>query len=448
MKKKAVKTKETIVERRNFLKGSGLVAVTLGNPVIPWAFQALMHSEAAQAQTSENAFVFVFLRGGADGLSILPPAPGHKDRAAYEAARPNIKLDASDITLLGNTDYALNNACPNLLSLYQDKRASFYHGVGNKSSNSRSHFVQQDYIDRGGVGSQSDGFLNRALSLNGPAASALVASSAGPTLSKSLLGNKAQASNLIVPVQSLDSATGGEVSISNGELSRFQNKFFLGVGLTERLLATWSQTPGSIGKQAADASSILNQAMENVSSMRFGEPSDYGKLTQFRTAAQLLAGCPTVKYLTIDVEGWDTHDQIGAKNNGYFYRLLSSLDKALGAFLKDIEGKRENVRVVIVSEFGRPLHENGTMGLDHGRGGLAITIAPKGSNEGGNIYSRNFSLQRDKLEDERDIAVTIDHREILGHILTEKARLIAVNDLKTIFPQKSESDKVVLNYKF
>ncbi|NBT59475.1 DUF1501 domain-containing protein [bacterium] len=157
----------------------------------------------------------------------------------------------------------------------------------------------------------------------------------------------------------------------------------------------------------------------------------------------------SLKFLTIDVDGWDTHDQMGPKENGYFYRLLSSLDQALKAFLQDLQANsRGNVRVVIVSEFGRPLHENGTRGLDHGRGGVAITISPEGSNEGGKVHTRSFSLQQNKLEDERDIAVTIDHREILGHVLANKARMLSRNDLRVIFPQNSAEDKIILDYSF
>jgi uncharacterized protein (DUF1501 family) len=438
--KKSSNTKiDSVIERRNFLKGSGLMALTLTNPLVPWAFQALMNSSVAQAESSENAFVFIFLRGGADGLSILPPAPGHSERGAYEAARPNIKLNSADISLLGNTGFALNNACPSLLRLYEDQRASFYHGVGNKSSDSRSHFIQQDYVEYGGVGFQNDGFLNRILSYNSTSQVALAASSAGAAVSKALLGNRASPNNLIVPVQSLDSSNPSEVSISNGILSRLTN-LFVGMGLAERLTATWNQAPGSMGEKGVQASQILNQTMENVRDLRLG---DYGKFTEFKTAAQLLIGCPSLRFLTIDVDGWDTHNVMGPQRGGYFYNLLSSFDLALGAFLKDLEGKRDNVRVVIVSEFGRPLQENGTLGLDHGRGGIAISIGPKG--EGGRVYSQGWSLRPDKLADGRDVAVTIDHRELLGNVLIKTDPSIE-NKLSTIFP-KARDEKIDLNFK-
>lgn len=418
-----------MVGRRQFLKNTGLVALSLGNPIVPWAFQALMNSATARAESSENAFVFVFLRGGADGLSILSPTPEHSQRALYEAARPNIKLDLSDMTPLGNTGFGLNNACPNFFTLFQSERASFFHGVGNKSSDSRSHFIQQDFVDQGGAGSDSSGFLNRALAGANPYGANLVASSAGPNISKALLGNRASSNNLIVPVHNLDSSSEGNgFSLANNQFSR-HGSFLLGMGLTERILASWTQTPGSLGNKATRASQALIQAMERVKNVSFG---DYGKLPQFKTAAQLLIGCPTLRFLTVDVEGWDTHDLMGPKEGGYFYKLLNNFDQSLGTFLKDIAGKRDNVHIVIVSEFGRPLQENGTLGLDHGRGGLAITIGPKG--EGGKVNVKpEWSLRQDKLEEGRDITVTTDHREILASILKRSNPALG-SQLSQIFP--------------
>jgi len=444
MRTRKQKSQHPIEERREFLKGSGLLALTLGNPLVPWAFQALMNSATAQAETSANPFVFIFLRGGADGLSILPPAPGHPERALYEAARPHLKLELQDMNVLGNTRYGLNNACPNLLSLYNGGYASFYHGVGNKSSNSRSHFIQQDYIDRGGLTDTQTGFLNRTVATSSSPVPAIVAGAAGASLSKALRGTSAGANDLIVPISGLSKTAAEPVNIPGGSgqsglFSRFDG-LFVGLGLAERLQATWSQASGSLGQRATAAANLLNSITSNPAVQAI-EPKDYGKLSQFKTAAQLLVGCPTLKYLTIDVDGWDTHDLMGPKAGGYFHNLLKAFDKALGQFMADIAPVRDKVRIVIISEFGRPLRENGTQGLDHGRGGLAITIGPRG--EGGRIYSQGFTLS--SLEDNRDIKVTLDHRELLGHILKKANPRITDATLATIFP-RAASDSIALTF--
>jgi len=437
MKKSAKKTKDVLKPRRDFLKSSGLVAVSLGNPMLPLAFQALAAAKSARAESADDtAFVYVFLRGGADGLSILSPTAGHPDRKTYEEARPNIKLEAGDVNPLGN-NFGLNKACENLLGLYTNRQASFYHGVGNRSSNSRSHFIQQDFIDRGGIGSQADGYLNRLLSLREPGQPAIIASSASPNLSKALIGTQAKGNNLIIPFAKLN---GGTVESGQNELSLY-GRFFIGSGLTSRLLATWSQGEKSLGKKAVSSSELLNQSIANAKNFKFG---DYGSLGQFETAARLLVGCPTLKFLTIDVEGWDTHDVMGPKNGGYFQKLLASFDKAIGQFVKDLENRR-NVRIVIISEFGRPLRENGTLGLDHGRGGLAITIGPK--NDGGKIVAEQLNLK--DLEDDRDIKVNIDHRELIGSALIKSKLVSSDMELATAFPQsEEEKNRVKLVYKY
>lgn len=72
--KKSSNTKiESVIERRNFLKGSGLMALTVTNPLVPWAFQALMNSSVAQGREFRKCFrVYIFARRGRWSLYFAP----------------------------------------------------------------------------------------------------------------------------------------------------------------------------------------------------------------------------------------------------------------------------------------------------------------------------------------------------------------------------------------
>ena len=70
------------INRREFMMGcSAAIAAMTGSQLSNVAL-----AEATGSQT----LVTVFLRGGWDALSVLPPLDG-KDRGYYEAARPTLK---------------------------------------------------------------------------------------------------------------------------------------------------------------------------------------------------------------------------------------------------------------------------------------------------------------------------------------------------------------------
>ena len=77
------------IDRRHFLKGC--CATAAAGAVGPTMFFA---DEAQAAVNAYDTVVHIFLRGGIDGLNLVPPISGN-DRAFYEEARPNLRIDAS-----------------------------------------------------------------------------------------------------------------------------------------------------------------------------------------------------------------------------------------------------------------------------------------------------------------------------------------------------------------
>ena len=177
--------------RRTFLKGSALGLTALGG------LRLGFNTGLARADWEGNRFiVFVFLRGGMDGLNFVAPIAG-PDRAIYEAKRPTIHLRTSGETaalpLGGN--FGLHFAATGLHELYQARKLALVHGIGFPSGSiSRSHFDAQDYVDLGTPGElhTPSGWLTRHLESTGqvPDNAQIPALCAGSAPPDSLLGRR------------------------------------------------------------------------------------------------------------------------------------------------------------------------------------------------------------------------------------------------------------------
>src|SRR5262249_47184067 len=99
-----------------------------------------------------------------------------------------------------------------------------------------------------------------------------------------------------------------------------------------------------------------------------------GLAERLRLIARLMkARLDTRVFYTIQ-SGYDTHNaQLFAHSN-----LLFELSGALKAFLDDLAEARLSDRVVVLlfSEFGRTVRENGSAGTDHGTSGPVFLAGP------------------------------------------------------------------------
>src|SRR6185369_6726883 len=119
--------------------------------------------------------VVVFLRGAADGLSLVAPV---NDRN-YIAQRPSLAVaasgEAAGLPLAGGpagVDFRLHPSAAGLKALYDQGPLAIVHAVGLASA-SRSHFKSQDLMERGygdGETALSDGWLSHHLEQTGTGA--------------------------------------------------------------------------------------------------------------------------------------------------------------------------------------------------------------------------------------------------------------------------------------
>ena len=111
--------------------------------------------------------------------------------------------------------------------------------------------------------------------------------------------------------------------------------------------------------------------------------------------------------------GYDTH----ANELPTHPKLIGDLSGAIYDFFADLEehDADDNVVMLVFTEFGRRIYDNGS-GTDHGSGGGAFII---GKPVEGGLYSEYPSLERSQWVKGEDLAHTIDYRGIYGTLLEQ-----------------------------
>jgi uncharacterized protein (DUF1501 family) len=125
--------------------------------------------------------------------------------------------------------------------------------------------------------------------------------------------------------------------------------------------------------------------------------------------AALLASDVGTRVLSVELSGFDTHTDQRNRHDA----LMKQLDGALAAFLEDLalSAAGRNAVVVIFSEFGRRVHENGSRGTDHGVAGPMFVL---GHAIKGGLHGKAPAL--DQLDD-GDLVHTTDFRSVYASVI-------------------------------
>ncbi|WP_145203285.1 DUF1501 domain-containing protein [Planctomycetes bacterium Poly30] len=124
---------------------------------------------------------------------------------------------------------------------------------------------------------------------------------------------------------------------------------------------------------------------------------------------------------------WDDHDDMGP-TSGDLAARLSDLGRSLAAFRTDLAQDLHRTTLLVYSEFGRRVDENGSRGTDHGRGGVAFALG--GTVQGGRVLANWPGLSPASLDDGA-LAVTTDLRDVFGEVLE---RRLGANSAGVAFP--------------
>jgi uncharacterized protein (DUF1501 family) len=421
------------IDRREFLKGAcATAAIGAAGPTL------LFSSEAQAALNTYDTVVVVFLRGGMDGLNLVPPIDGN-DRGFYEEARPSLNIAASGaygalpLTLANGsaTGFGLHPSATGLKDLWDAGRLAVVHSCGMPTVVTRSHFDAQLYLDLGTPGQQGGGtgWLTRAWNTQPGIAGA-------PVMPLVAVASR-QPANLLGATQSLSMPSPNDFSLNSGayQWQQYRSGMPAGTkGVNETLASLWAGPTGlERAGQRADAALRVIGAQAYTSTLPANWPTST-VARQLWTVAQSIRFNLGLRYATLDVGGWDTHDGQGTAGSGYhFYQnKIAELSQALTAFYNEMNagGEAPRVTVIVQSEFGRRVRQNGSGGTDHGYGNPLLVL-------GGPVNGRRFYGQWLGLDPQTlspyfgDIPVTTDYRRVFSELLI---RRMGNNRLGDVFP--------------
>ena len=406
------------LSRRRFLSAAGGIAsaAAAASYFPAWLPKIVL---AEQYVSARDVMVSVFQRGGADGLSLVVPFAD----ANYYTARPTIAIPQPDSsspnhsTALDNY-FAFSQGMLGLLPAFQSTNLLVVHATGQLNV-SRSHFDAQRYME---VGKPVDptivtGWLGRHLASVPPlkAGSALRGIGVSAGLQQTLIGGPQT-----LPIADPTNFTIGGAAAT--QASRFAV-----------LSSDYSITMDPLRSSALDAVSTV-QLLKSVNFSGYVPAngvvyptSSFGR--SLRAIAVLIKAGVGIEAAQVDVGGWDTHsaeDPIA----GSLFNTMQDFSHSLGAFWADVISTGFPVTAVSVSEFGRNVRQNGSLGTDHGRGTTMFAMGK--SIAGGRVLTYQWpGLAPAQLEAGQDLRVTLDYRDILAEIVQNR---LGNPNLATVFP--------------
>ncbi|RVT84991.1 DUF1501 domain-containing protein [Inhella crocodyli] len=380
------------------------IASALALGALPWAHAA--------TSGAPQRLVVVLLRGAVDGLSVVAP---HAD-ADYRRERPTIALpgpgqDGGVLDLDGR--FGLHPALKDLQPLWAAGQLGFVHACGAQASG-RSHFEAQDELESGtpGVKTTQDGWMGRLLTLGGDS-DAVRAVYAGPTRPR-ILGGHAD-------VAALPAGNGGR-----GARSARQAQPALAAGLEKlyaedpRYAKAWAE--GQRGREQM-AQALVEPPMMSASGAERemmaadnGAPPAAGFPDDARRLARVMRGDPRVQFALLQAGGWDTHVRQGA-STGQLAGRLAPIGQGLALLARELGPLWRDTVVLVVSEFGRTVRENGNGGTDHGHGNVLWALG--GRVQGGRVHGDWPGLEASARYQGRDLAITTDYRAVFAGVAAQ-----------------------------
>jgi len=188
--------------------------------------------------------------------------------------------------------------------------------------------------------------------------------------------------------------------------------------------------PVPLGEPALSIFQANSQAYELVDQVQsetseWVDPGTYPNTTlgrNLRTVSTLLEGQPTfnTKIFYTGFGGFDTHSNqhVEAANDGRHASLMTQLNGAISAFRSDLETRNiwRDCVIVVISEFGRRVFENGSDGTDHGHGSCFLVMGDrvKGKNSGGGITG---DIVESDIATNSTLPFEYDFRDLYGNVI-------------------------------
>lgn len=350
----------------------------------------------------DPVLVVVQLSGGNDFLNtVIPFLEG-----SYYDARPLVHVDPKDQLPFTDT-LAFHPAAAPLRDMYLAGDVAIIQGIGYENS-SRSHFRAMDiWHTCEPLKISTEGWLAKVVQEIDPAGSnPLTAVSFGRGLPRALAAPGVTATS----VDNLDNyglLNSVQVAEQRQEdLSFFKRMYTPAIG-TGMVLDYLAHT----GNGVLAGADLLKEAPRLYSSSVQYPDCAIGK--SLRDVVRVHTANLGTRVFYTQHGGYDYH----AQENPSHFRLLTELSQSLRAFMQDLRehNASDNVTVLVFTEFGRRMKDNGS-GTDHGSGGGAFLI---GDRIQGGLYSEYPSIKPGDWLNGEDMKHTFDFRGVYGTLLEQ-----------------------------
>ncbi len=385
------------ITRRDVFKRGGMIAVGL---VAPRWLSSIAEADVLRAAgggkaTGDTVLVVCQLSGGNDGLNTVIPWANK----LYMQFRPTIGIPEEKVFKL-NDQMGLHPALAPLGEMFKQGKVAIIQNVGYPQPN-RSHFKSMEIWQSASPESKLKyGWIGRHMD-------------------QQSLGNP------LNPVVALGLSTEKPLALAakNASIPCFASladlQSMIGDSDAERMLREIQGADAPMGsstrvvqqanKAALDAISILETQLKGYTSKSTYANDSFGN--GFKQIGQLIATSPKTRVVYFSAGGFDTH----AKQPDTHEKLLGNFAKAVSTFQDEMEacGRADKVIVLVFSEFGRRVQENGSQGTDHGHGAPMFLI---GKNVKGGLIGNVPDLANLY---QGDIAMGIDFREVYAATLDQ-----------------------------
>ena len=402
-------TGPSMTRRQILARGIGGGLAVYAAQAMPFA--RILEAAEAQAQTAPNApvLVSVFLPGGVDLLSALPPLTQY---GRYADLRGGVKVDVPPP--LGATGLGIHPALTQgtgggIKGLFDAGKIGWLPGI-DYANPDLSHFHSRHFWETGLIThDDAAGWLGRWLDRHGSGDNPLQGLSVSHGLSPVMRSGRA-------PV----------AAVSSPNDARMWMRDVWGTAY-DRAMDTWgriaSARPAAPGPSSAyTAARLAKDVGDRLSPYRrengrdplapaVAYPDENGLGNRLSRLAALIAQPLGIRVATVDAGGdFDTHDnQPEGLNEG-----LSEVSQALAAFQADLEarGVADRVLTLVWSEFGRRPQANDSNGTDHGAGGIAWV---QGTRARAGVHTDYPSLTA--FDGDDNLQVTVDFRSVYASLL-------------------------------
>ena len=356
----------------------------------------------------DRVLVVIELSGGNDGLNTV--VPFRED--AYYRARPQLGIKDGKLVKLDDK-LGLHPELSPLKTLWDAGQLAVVNGVGYPHPN-RSHFESMDIWHTGdpGQGARRAGWLGRYLEARS------VAEGVDPR-GMNVGGDlplAMRAEHLAVPsLSGLDSLV-LRTDPRSGQDAALEVETMRTLAGLER--PGEAETLAFLRRTLAGACAEADRLKQAAQTYQAAVSYEGGLGQKLALIARMIDGAFPARVFYTATGGYDTHAGQEVSHN----QLHRSLARALADFWKDLTAHKhhERVAVMVFSEFGRRVEENGSRGTDHGTAGPVLVA---GGKVRGGLHGAYPSLTD---LDAGDLKFTTDFRAIqrsllehwLGHTAT------------------------------